>query len=132
MKIRKEQMEVFREGTERALVERIAEYLRSSHTELVQPLDDDVLRRMITNGIARARGHDLTTGYSTSIYVTLMFSAAPNFDENPAVRAALADHDLAPDERILRVLDRLGVDDWRSIEQDYDTHAWHATKDQKP
>lgn len=124
MKIRESNMEAFAGSAECDFIERVMTHLRENHTVLVAPLPDDVLREMVTNGVARGRSHGLTWESTLTAFVALMFEVAPNFDEHPKVRAGLEAPFLEPDERIQYLPDYVGDEAWREAEQNYDESAW--------
>jgi hypothetical protein len=62
--------------------------------------------------IARAVRYDLTWDTSITAFVAIMFAVAPNFDEQPAIRAVMNDERVPPNLRIDALWDRTTDDDW--------------------
>ena len=99
MIIRNEQMRGFLPNSDEEIVGFIAGHLASESRELIQRLPPTDLREMIANGIKRARSHGLQTMGDLAGFVSIMFAIAPDFDEQPQIRAALADPADAPEDR---------------------------------
>jgi hypothetical protein len=134
LKIRQEQIEAFQPAADAGFVRRLAEYLRSAHSESVVRIPSGslavsripslALSRMVQNGIARGRRYDLTSESSLAAFVAIMFVAAPNFDSHPLIQIVLQDPDVAPDRRIENLWRRISLQNWRAVEAYYDASAW--------
>lgn len=126
LKIRDDQFGAFLPKEEQELVDFIVEHLYAEHRRYVAPLPPDDLRQMVVNGMRRARGHGLDTAATLASFVALMFVIAPNFDEQPAIRAGLDDTSVPPDQRIDKMMERVPDSAWDEAERNYDADAWFA------
>jgi hypothetical protein len=84
-----------------AFVERVMTHLRRYHLEAIYKLPVEVLRRRVSAGIEKGRGHGLTWEYSLTVFVAHMIRIHPRFDEQPAIARELRNPERGePDERI--------------------------------
>lgn len=97
---------------DRELAELIFEHLCDEQPEAVAELRDAEILRRIHLGIERARSHELDGNGPITAFVTLMFLVAPNFDQHPRIRQALADTSRDPEERMRRLFERTAEADW--------------------
>src|SRR5262245_49764310 len=134
LKIRPEQLEVFRPAAEAGLAGRLAAHLKERHGEevakisgsgwSVKQIPDEILSRMAQHGFDRARRYGLGWESSLAAFVVLMFVVAPNFDEHPLIQRILKDESVPPDERIDRLWQSISEQNWEAASQGYDEHAW--------
>jgi hypothetical protein len=109
------------------LVNRTVEFLQEEAPEELQGLSLDLVMRLVSNGIERARSHGLTQESAIQDFVLLMFEVAPNFDQHPAFAKALrdtADQGIDEDARIHSILERVTVEEWNQAAEGYDENAW--------
>ena len=138
MIIRNEQVAVFSDAAEEEFVQRLTKHLKENYADAVvrlpeeetplAELEDDTLHRLVLVSIERARGHGLTKESSISAFSSLMFEAAPNFDEHNLSKLCLEDEQVEPDKRLDEILKIFNEKHWEKIRTDYDTAAW----EQKP
>jgi len=112
LKIRKEQMEVFRESLELAFVELLISHVRKHHGDAVGHLPEELLRFRVIAGIARARDYGLTWESSIGGFVALQFVIAPRFDEQPAIHRALTDNTRPSGQRMDALIGAISASDW--------------------
>jgi hypothetical protein len=134
LRIRKEQVEAFQPVAEAEFSLRIMEHLRQHHAQtvvrlpqgatLVNRMSESTLVELIHSGIARARTYGLIWSSSISAFVVLMFKAAPNFDEHPAIHQFLIDEAVPPQDRVQSVLDKTSASVWSETRERYDAAAW--------
>ena len=134
LKIRPEQIEAFQPVADAGFVRRLAEYLRSAHSEVIVKIPSGsiavsqiprvVLSRMVQTGITRARRYDFTSESSLAAFVAIMFVAAPNFDAHPLIQVVLQDPDVTPARRLDNLWGRISPQNWRAVESYYDPSAW--------
>ena len=134
LKIRPEQLEVFQRKVEDAFVEDLIDYLVTEHPDCVVQLTNKIstikeipqptLRKIVRNGIARAKTYHLTWKSSLSAFVVLMFVAAANFDEHPLIQRVLRDENVESDSRIDQLWERTSEKDWEAVRQNYHSDAW--------
>ena len=134
LRIRREQFEVFQPIAEAAFVRRVVEHLRESHvTAVVQfpnevipvkQIADEKLRRLVRNGIARARSYGMDWESAVTSFVVLMFVAAPNFDDHPLIHRVLRDERVAANSRIDQLWERTSEENWEAVRKNYDATRW--------
>jgi hypothetical protein len=112
LKIGKHQMKVIDDSVEEAYARDMVRYLREEHAEDVERYSDEDLRRRVDVAIARAVKYELTWDESITAFVAIMFAVAPNFDEQPAIRAVMNDERVPPNLRIDALWDRTSDEDW--------------------
>jgi len=132
--IRASQMEAFQPVADESFITRAVEYLLKNHGDvvvrlteglvIVNQINTDVLRRMVSEGISRGRQYGLAWESSLTAFVTLMFVTAPNFDEHPLIQRVLKDETVPADSRIDQLWDRTTDQNWHAAKQNYDVSAW--------
>ncbi len=124
--IRSEQLEVFRQQRDHALVDRLIAHLRQHHAATIIGVADEALRQRITFGIERARTYGLSWESSIGGFVALQFVIAPRFDEQPGIHRILTDPSKPPDERIGGLSELIAADDWFDASTDKTLSHWPA------
>jgi hypothetical protein len=134
--IREEQFAAFHGITEAAFERRIVDHLLQRHADevvrlpagerAIAELPDETLQGMVRTGVARARSYGLTWESSIFAFVTLMFVAAPNFDEHPIINHILKSVDVEPDLRVNKLWELTSEGTWAAVEERYDAGAWLA------
>lgn len=133
LRIRQEQVDAFQPIAEAEFALRIVNHLREHHPRLVvkrpdaqslvERMPEDDLLELVKVGIARARSHGFTFSSSISAFVTLMFKAAPNFDQNPTISKSLQDA-LPEEQRLQRIIENTPAGVWQQAKEQYDPSAW--------
>ena len=123
MKLGAKQKAVLQEGAEKEYVARLSRYLRKDHAEAVKDLADDLLKERIATGIRRARAYGFTWETTIAIFVTFMFTVAPNFDDHPRIRKILQDRQIPANDRIDALLEKTTEQDWEAAKQSADERA---------
>lgn len=89
------------------------------------------LREMVAGGLKKARRHRFKTTEDLTAFVVLMFTMAPNFDEQAELAAVLADESIPEEIR----MDALTADSlnsaWEQAENDYDDTTWFPEIDEE-
>jgi len=134
--IRPEQLEAFQAHAEVDFEKRVALHILEEHADVlvrlhgrtigVAEIPEEVLRKMIKSGLARARGYGMEHESSLAVFVSLMFAVAPNFDEHPLIRRVLLDEREPPDSRIELLGEHVTDENWEAAEQNYDPLAWNV------
>ncbi len=124
IKLRKEQLDALQKGADQAFVERLIAHFREQFGEKLADIDDPEFKRMVSNGVVRARSHGLTFESSIVGFVQLMFQVAPNFDEHPAFLRVLDDRTLEENDRIQAIFKRVSREEWKQAQEQYDDDAW--------
>jgi hypothetical protein len=134
--IRAKQLEVFQPVAESAFVRRVVAHLRDNHADamiqlpheviLVKQISDERLRRMVEEGIARARDYGMDWEATITAFVVLMVVAAPNFDQHPLIERVLRDERTPANSRIDQLWKRTSEENWEVVRKNYDPTAWAA------
>jgi hypothetical protein len=123
--IRQEQIDTLIKGTDEEFVEFLVGHVKEEFPEKAAERDDETLREMVKGGIRRAESHGLTSAEDTTSFISIMFEVAPNFDEQPAIKAVLDDEKFPPEARIERLWSPLVTDEnWEEAEKNYNEKAW--------
>src|SRR5215213_5083858 len=123
--IRQEQIDALIKGSDEEFVECLVGHVREEFPEKTGERDDETLRAMVKGGIERAENHGFTTAEDITSFISIMFEIAPNFDEQPQIRAVLDDEKFAPEDRIERLWSPLVTDEnWEEAENNYNENAW--------
>jgi hypothetical protein len=115
LSIRPEQMRVFDEEAKQTFIGDIARELREQYPEEVEGVTSGDLRRLVAEGLERASRYGFRKKYSLSMFVQLLFLAAPDFDRYPPIRYILSHPGLAPDDRVDHVIQTMRDSDWTEI-----------------
>jgi hypothetical protein len=121
--LRPDQLAAFQARYDTGLLDRIVQHVTVEHADVVGGFPEPLVREMVANGLARARRYGLTWESSLTAFVALMFTVAPNFDEQPAIHRVLMNDRLPPDERF-ELLQRIRDRHWRDAQHRYDERAW--------
>ena len=134
--LRNEQIDVLDAAAKQAFSLRVAEYLRTRHGQAivrlpgvevtVREMPETTLATLVESGIVRAHSYGLTWESSLNAFVTLMVVVAPNFDDEPAIRAALAPDHRPPDFRMKELDQRITQRDWAAAAKAYDPRSWRS------
>lgn len=121
--IRRAQLAALQRADDDRFERRLIEHLRAEHPALAQ-LPDELFGAMTRNGITRAQGHGLRSERDLARFVALMIAVAPNFDEQPGLRAWLDDPRLPPEQRIDAMLAGSNDAMWDDARAASDVRAW--------
>ncbi len=123
--IRQEQIDTLIMGSDDEFTEFLVDHVKEEHPDLSEKYDDDTLREMVKHGINRAKSHQLSTAEDLTAFISIMFEIAPNFDEQPQIRAVLDDKKFPPESRIERMwTDVVSEEAWQEAEDNFDEKAW--------
>lgn len=126
--IREQQIETLQQHAEEDFVERLMKHLRETQDAETFELDDEELRRRVEFGIEKARGYELTWEKPIVFFVRLMFSIAPNFDEQENIQDVLDAPFDEPNEKMDYLLDNTSDEDWEEAAVSYDEAAWERSE----
>jgi uncharacterized protein DUF4123 len=124
--LRPEHVEALRRPADEALAREIMEFIEQLRPAVVANLPKDVFMKRVLVGIDRARRYKFLRKSSVVSFVTMMFDIAPNFDEQPAIRAVLTDPRYTPDLRMDMLIGRTRAEDWNEAESRADAKVWAA------
>ncbi len=132
--IREDQFAAFDSVAEKDLQDRTIEHLRENHSEeivilpdgefSIQEIPDERLLEMVKLGFKRARKFGFTWESNLVSFVVLMFTIAPNFDDQPAINKVLSDESIEADLRLDTVWERTNDEDWEMVNEQYETEYW--------
>jgi hypothetical protein len=123
--IRQQQMEALIKGSDEEFLEFLVEHVREEFPEKVAERDEETLRRMVNGGIARAESHGFTLAEDVTAFISVMFEIAPNFDEQPQIKAVLDDEQFEPGDRLERLSSPLVPEEaWEEAEKNHNEKAW--------
>lgn len=123
--IRQEQIDKLIMGSDDEFVEFLVNHVKEEHPDLSENYNDDALREMVKHGINRAKSHQLSTAEDLTAFISIMFEIAPNFDEQPQIKAVLDDETFPPESRIERMwTDAVSEEAWQEAEDNFDEKAW--------
>jgi len=123
--IRQEQIDALIKGTDEEFVEFLVGHVKEEFPEKTAERDEETLRTMVRGGIERAESHGFTTAQDITAFISIMFEAAPNFDEQPQIKTVLDDEKFAPEDRIERLWSPLVTEEnWLEAERNYNENAW--------
>lgn len=94
------------------LLDAVVEHLCEHQPESVAELSDGEIRRRAAIGIERARQFGFEKPATVVAYVSLLFVAGPQFDQQPAIRKALMEPSVPPDVRMTKLFERTRESDW--------------------
>lgn len=112
MILRSEQMKIFDHQAFMAMRDRLVAHVREHHPESIAHLSPEDLEKEVETGMRRAQGYGLTQETTIGAFVSLRFVTSPNFDEQPAIQAALRDESMPPDARMDTLMERTEPEDW--------------------
>lgn len=130
--VRQAQMNALQSAADEDFLRRCAEQLRERYPALTNELTNELLGKMVKQGIARARGHGLTWESSLFQFLELMLAIAPGFDDVPAIHARLQDVSGTDLDRMARLMNNTTFSEWQQAAQEYYPGAWGLDVNQHP
>jgi len=129
-RLRQQHLEALRPQADAAFAREVINYLQTKQQRLVADLPEDELEQRVLSGLARARQYGFKRNSSFAAFVTIMLDIAPNFDEQPAIRAILNDRSIHPDLRIDTLIQHTTERDWEQAKLHSNPEVWrlHARK----
>ncbi|WP_310388956.1 hypothetical protein [Roseateles sp.] len=115
--IRPVQMQAFDATAKQVFIDSVTLEIRLHLADKVADLSPDALRLRVADGLERAARYGFKKKYSLSMFIQLLFLAAPDFDQYPPIRHILQDPRLAPDDRIDHVIETLRNADWIDVQR---------------
>jgi hypothetical protein len=127
--IRQAQIDALTMGSDEEFVEFLVNHVKEEDPELENEYDDETLREMVRGGIKRAKSHDFSTAEDLTVFVSLMFEIAPNFDEQPEIKAVLDNDKIQPEDRLEALWTEVVPEEaWEKAEENYDEEKWIRIK----
>ena len=125
MIIRNEHFDQYLQQDEQAFIRLNMEQVRQNTPYIVDHIDDEGLAEMVANGLARARSHGFTADDDLMAFVAVMFEIAPNFDEQPDIKRALANESIPINKRFDSLFIPALDGAWEEAVDNIDYQAWH-------
>jgi len=120
-------MEAMNAGRDDSLAGLIVTRATEKDPELADKYENRILLDMARNGIKRARSHGLENTQDLQTFVGLMFVVAPNFDEQPEIRAVLSDESIPAGEKIEKLKSPLISEKaWEEAKNNHNEEAWKS------
>lgn len=130
--IRQEQINTLIMGDDERFVESLIKQAKRENPEIESKYNDETLREMVRGGINRAKSHNLKNADDITGFVSTMFKVAPNFDEQPEIKAILEDEKTPPDERFEKIRSNLVSEEaWKEAKNNYDEKAWFSDQEKE-
>lgn len=140
LRIRSAQLEAFAPTAEAAFERDVLAHLRAEHADAevrlpsgavaLSEIPDEQLLALVRGLTARARAYGMTWASSITSFVVLGFVVAPNFDDHPLIRRALADPEVAPNERLEAIWEQTTEENWQAAADAYDPARWETPTEQ--
>lgn len=134
LKIRSEQLEVFKGVAEDAFIGDVVEYLRehygdrtvqlSEGSAALETLPEHTLRQMVQRGIVRASRYGINSRGNLKAFIVIMVVTAPNFDDHPLIKRILNDKQVGAESRIDELWKRTMDQNWIAVRQSYNASVW--------
>ena len=99
VKIRDDQADEYLQSDPVRFIELILRHIAKTMPGEIRGIPPHLVWYQIEVAVARARKHGLTTDEDIIGFVSVMHEISPNFDEEPTLKAILADTRLKPSER---------------------------------
>ena len=124
--IRPEQLDYLDQKASEGFVDKLKQDLRSHYPEQFASLSDSTHDRLVQGALEKARQHGLTWESSLALFVHLMASVGPNFDQHPTVREALSHPEMTPDVCMSILVGMVPLNVWEDIRKapSNSTYAW--------
>ena len=129
MIVRQKQLEDLQPLAEKDFIKRLIDHLQAEYPYEIAQYPQPELRKMVRNGISRARRYGISVESSLAAFVDLMFTVAPNFDEQPQINAVLKGPSAPPDTRVELLGEATLPQDWEQTDNLYDEAAWNVSFD---
>ena len=107
--IRKEQMKAFADARYRAFAVEACRHCRLRHPEICSLWSEDKLRRIVDNGLLRARSHGFETAADLIRFLDLAVTEGVDFDESSWAGPILAEKQYGPKARLDALFRALGA-----------------------
>ena len=102
----------------------VALTIRRENHNAVWRIQDLQFQRMVAVGVRRARAHGLLMNTAITMFVKLMFTVSPNFDEQSEVAAELSAGEGTPEERLYSLRHVVSEQAWEEAARLYRSAAW--------
>lgn len=124
--IRQVQLDAFSQKKKDRFVDRILEHLQSKYPESLENLSRQTIRERIHIGLKKARQYGFASKRDLSVFVSLMFTIAPNFDQQSLIQECLTDEEVAGVNRLNLLMSICSEEDWAEARENYDEAAWKS------
>lgn len=129
--IRQAQIEALRSGVLDNFDRQIRSHLLSHYSERVADMSEESLQWRVKLATAKARSYKLTWDRTISVFSILMFQVSPYFDQQPKIKAVLADTAIADlDVRFEQLFTCTTVVDWTTSKLEQLESDWAKYEEQ--
>ena len=126
-------MDTLIKGTEDEWVEFLVAHVKKEEPELEAEYKDDDLRGMVRVGIDKADRYGFTSADDQSAFVSIMFEVAPNFDDQPEIKAVLEENQLPTSYRLDKLWSPAVPEEvWEKARDEYNEEAWKGDRQNAP
>ncbi len=132
MILREEQMQTFREESERQYRQRVSAMLRRRYSKYLGDIEDDLLAERIDYGMQLGQRFGLRGRSSLATFVALLFVVGPTFHEQPTIRRLLRDRATPAHQRMGHAIDHAGADNWEEAKDDRGEDSWPRSLRREP
>jgi hypothetical protein len=123
-------MDTLIKGTDDEWVEFLVAHVKKEDPEIATEYQDDALRSMVRVGIEKADRYGFTAAKDQSAFVSIMFEIAPNFDDQPEIKAVLEETQLPTSYRLDKLWSPAVPDEvWEKARDEYNEEAWRSQQD---
>lgn len=128
LKVSRSQADRMTQGDPRQLIDGILHHVLS---EYPSRLPEPMLRRMVSNGVDKARSFDLHNNAELFAFVSLMFAFAPNFADHPEFVAVLTQDRSSPEQRWEQIFTARYDHVWEEVAapEFYGEAAWFSAEE---
>ncbi|WP_163831906.1 DUF4123 domain-containing protein [Spartinivicinus ruber] len=124
LKLTDKQVEAFDIQAQLNLSWQMVEHLKEEQADLVEGQTDHDLQEMTYKGLQKGAKYGLTDEVDLISFVVMMFVVAPNFAEQPGIKARLTDESIPEDERFEYMVETTTEEEWEAAVEAYDIDAW--------
>ena len=121
--IRQEQFDAFSQKKKDHFVDRILEHLQSKYPESLENLSRRTIRERIHVGLKKASHYGFASKRDLCAFVSIMFTIAPNFDQQSLIQECLTDEEVAGVNRLNLIMSICSEEDWAEARENYDESA---------
>ncbi len=117
-------------GSEDEWVEFLVSNVKKEDPELGTKYQDDELKRMVRVAIEKADSYGFVNADDQSAFVSIMFEVAPNFDDQPEIKAVLEEEQLPISYRLDKLWsDAIPDEVWEKAREEYKEEAWKGDRE---
>jgi hypothetical protein len=113
LRIRREQLQAFQADLNHRFSEKLLLTIREAFSAETADISDSSLLTRLQHAISRAQFYELTEDRDISAFVKLTFASGQHFDQYSPFQKILTSTDIAPHQRVGRLLATASRNDWK-------------------